>query len=135
LGGVFSFVPGAEGALSKISDAGFLVAVFLLRIHGYKIHTPPRARLGPSLLSRVSNAARDFRRGTRKFAALHGAAEAASRFLRAQFSCGDAFVRLEREQDGCFGSQPMALVSRGEDKTNFAADLFWALAEARREHR
>ncbi|HEX3495063.1 MAG TPA: hypothetical protein VHT48_06805 [Methylocella sp.] len=45
------------------------------------------------------------------------------------------FVRLEREQDGRFGSQPMALVSRGEDKTNFAADLFWALAEARRGHR
>ncbi len=70
MAGVFSFVPGAEGAPSKILAAGFLVAVFLLRIRGYKIHTPPRARLGPSPLSRVSNAARDFRRGTRKFAAL-----------------------------------------------------------------
>ena len=45
------------------------------------------------------------------------------------------FVRLEREQDGMFGAQRMALVSRGEDKTDFAADLFWALAEARRGHR
>jgi hypothetical protein len=53
----------------------------------------------------------------------------------AQFSCGDAFLRLEREQYGKFGAQPMALVSRGEDKTNFAADPFWALAEARRGHR
>jgi hypothetical protein len=32
LDGVFSFVPGADVALSKISAAGFLLAVFLLRI-------------------------------------------------------------------------------------------------------
>jgi hypothetical protein len=32
LGGVFSFVPGADVALSKILAAGFLVAAFLLRI-------------------------------------------------------------------------------------------------------
>ena len=40
------------------------------------------------------------------------------------------FVRLEREQDEMFGAQRIALVSRGEDKTDFAADLLWALAEA-----
>jgi hypothetical protein len=32
LGGVFSVVPGAEAAPSKILAAGFLIAVFLLRI-------------------------------------------------------------------------------------------------------
>jgi hypothetical protein len=42
------------------------------------------------------------------------------------------FVRLEREQYRKFGAQRLALVSRGEDKTGFAADPFWALAEARR---
>jgi len=35
------------------------------------------------------------------------------------------FVRLEREQHGNFGAQRVALVSRGEAKTDFAADLFW----------
>ena len=135
LGGVFSFVPGAEGALSKILDAGFLVAVFLLRIHGYKIPIPLRARLGPSLLSRVSNAARDFRRGTRKFAALPARLKRHRASYARNFHVVMPFVRLEREQDGMFGAQRMALVSRGEDKTDFAADLFWALAEARRGSR
>ena len=52
LGGVFSFVPGAEVALSKILASGFLVAVFLLRIRALLNPHPAESKARASPLSR-----------------------------------------------------------------------------------
>jgi len=62
---------------------------------------------------------------------------------RAEWRFNPAFVRLEREEDDEFGTQRLALVSRGKaveiaaflgpaDKADLATDLSRALAEARR---
>jgi hypothetical protein len=54
LGGVFSFVPGAEVVLSKILAAGFLVVVFLLRIRALLNSHPTESKArAPPLVEEI----------------------------------------------------------------------------------
>lgn len=70
-------------------------------------------------------------------------AKVSARGERAEWRFNPAFVRLEREEHEEFGTQRLALVSRGQaveiaaflgpaDKADFAKELSRALAEARR---
>ena len=70
-------------------------------------------------------------------------AKVSARGERAEWRFNPAFVRLEQEVHEEFGTQRLALVSRGQaveiaaflgpaDKADFAKDLSRALAEARR---